>query len=256
MKAKKGRVRIIGKVVYHNNFQSKYLKNERTVFVWLPPSYEDNSGKNYPVLYMHDGQNLINPKTSFAGVDWRVDETATKLIKEKKIEEIIIVGIYNSKDRLLEYNDSKTGQNYMKFIINELKPFIDKNYRTLSDKNNSAVMGSSMGGLISFLITWYFPNVFSQAACLSTSFFYEDEKIINMVKNYNDKKKRINIYIDSGEDGLKEGQKMFCALSEKGFVIGKDLDYFYVPGAQHNEEAWANRLERPLIFFFGSKPTN
>ncbi len=112
-------------------------------------------------------------------------------------------------------------------------------------------MGSSMGGLISFLIAWKHPDVFSKAGCLSSSFYYNKDKILKMVKNYRGKKKNIQIYIDHGEDGLEKGQKMFSLLTEKGYIIGTDIDYYYAPGAAHNENAWAERLERPLLFFFG-----
>jgi len=242
--------KITGKVRYHKNFYSKYLNNERDIIVWLPPSYKMKSQKKLPVLYMHDGQNIMDPDTSFAGVDWQIDETATKLIKENKIEEIIIVGIYNTPDRLKEYSDSETGNKYIQFIINELKPFIDSTYPTKPDKDNSAVMGSSMGGLISFLIAWKYTDVFSKAACLSSSFYYDDEKAIRLVKENSEEKKKFRIYIDHGEDGLPRGQKMFAALTEKGYVIGTDIDYYYAPDAGHNEAAWADRLARPLTFLF------
>ncbi len=241
--------KIIGKVVYYHEFYSELLKNKRTILVWLPPSYYKNKEKKFPVLYMHDGQNIMNPETSFAGVDWQVDETVSRLIKDNLLEEIIIVGIYNSSDRIKEYSLGKTGIKYMKFVIGELKEFIDLNYRT--DKNNSAVMGSSMGGLISFLIAWTYPAIINKAACLSSSFYYDSGKAIKIVNNYKGLQKEIKIYIDHGEDGLEEGQKMLCALSSKKYVMGKNIDYFYAPKAEHNETAWAKRLDRPLLFLFG-----
>ena len=154
---------IVGKVEYHKEVFSPILNNKRDIVVWLPIGYnaQKNPGKKYPVLYMHDGQNIIDPKTAYVGKDWRVDETVMKLIKQKKIKEIIVVGIYNSPDRLDEYSWSEKGQNYLKFIVTELKPFIDSVYKTLSDKENTAIMGSSMGGLISFYAGWHYPDVFS-----------------------------------------------------------------------------------------------
>jgi predicted alpha/beta superfamily hydrolase len=249
-KRRQDRLRIIGEVKYHKQFYSSFLDNKRDIIVWLPRGYQLDRAKRYPVLYMHDGQNIMDPKTSFAGMDWRVDETLTKLIKHNKLREIIVVGIYNTPDRLEEYSDTEKGQNYITFLIKELKPYIDKNYRTLKDSENNAVMGSSMGGIISFLIAWNHPDVFSKAACLSSSFYYQDDKAIEMVKKYNGLKKKIKFYIDHGEDGLVRGQKMFCALTARGYLIGSDIDYFYAPGAEHNEKAWADRLERPLMFFF------
>jgi len=245
-----GRGSVVGKVRYHKNNYSHYLKNNRDIFVWLPPSYNKYKEKSYPVLYMHDGQNLINPKTAFSGKDWRVDETITKLVKEKKLKEIIVVGNYNTKDRIEEYSDSEKGKNYQKFLVDELKPFIDKNYRTLSDCKNTAIMGSSMGGLISFLAAWNYPEIFSMAGCISTSFYFNDEKILKMLDEFKGEKKPVKFYIDHGEDGLIRGQKVFCKLTQLGYVVGADLDYFYAPGAEHSETAWAERLARPLLFFF------
>ena len=244
----RGRKKIIGNIRFHKKFHSDYLNNERDVFVWLPPSYGDAIQKRYPVLYMHDGQNLMDPDTSFIGVDWQVDETVSKLIQAGILKEIIIVGIYNNEDRLQEYSDSEKGNNYMKFITEELKPFIDTNYRTISNARNNAVLGSSMGGLISLLIVWKYPDIFSMAGCMSSSFYYDNDKIFNTVSTGS--RPDIKIYIDHGEDGLTRGQKMFALLTERGFLIGSNIDYFYAPGAEHNESAWADRLERPLLFFF------
>ena len=248
---KAGKVSVVGNVEYHRDIYSRILDGKRDFFVWLPAGYEDNISKKYPVLYMLDGQNLIDPKTSFAGKDWQVDETTTKLIGEHKIKEIMVVGINNTKDRLEEYSDSEKGEKYRKFMIEELKPFVDSKYRTLSDSANTAVIGSSMGGLASFLIAWQHSEVFSMAGCMSSSFYYNDDKIFKMIDGYDGPKKHIKFYIDHGEDGLIRGQKMFCKLTQLGYVIGTDIDYFYARGAEHNESEWAKRLERPLIFFFG-----
>ena len=245
-----GRKKIMGNVRYHKNFHSNYLGNKRDVFVWLPPSYTLIPDKKYPVLYMHDGQNLIDPDTSFLGVDWQVDETVTKLIKAGRLKEIIIVGINNTEDRLEEYSDSEKGNKYMQFVAQELKVFIDSNYRTLKDSKNNAVIGSSMGGLISFLIAWKHSDVFSMAGCLSSSFYYDNDKVFEIVKDFTKPPRGLKIYIDHGEDGLVRGQKMFALLTSMGFVIGTNIDYYYARGAEHNEVAWAERLERPLLFFF------
>jgi predicted alpha/beta superfamily hydrolase len=244
---------IIGNVEFHREIYSQIMDNKRDFFVWLPPGYDLNPSKSFPVLYMHDGQNLIDPKISYAGKDWQVDETVTKLIKEYKMKEIIVVGINNTKDRLEEYSDTEKGEKYLKFIIAELKTFVDSKYRTLTDPNNTAIMGSSMGGLVSFLAAWKHPQVFSMAGCMSSSFYYNDDKVFKMIDEYDGAKKHIKFYIDHGEDGLIRGQKMFCKLTQMGYVIGTDLDYFYARGAEHNETEWAKRLERPLLFFFGKR---
>ncbi|MBT8380239.1 MAG: alpha/beta hydrolase [Ignavibacteria bacterium] len=243
---------VIGNVQYHRESYSHNLESKRDFFVWLPPGYNNSKDRQYPVLYMHDGQNLIDPKTAYAGKDWQVDETLTRLISEYKMKEIIVVGIYNSDDRLEEYSDSEKGKKYLKFLVEELKSFVDSNYRTLSDKQHTAIIGSSMGGLISFLAAWKHTEVFGMAGCMSSSFYYNDEKIFKTIDEYEGEKKHIKFYIDHGEDGLLRGQKMFCKLTQLGYIIGTDIDYFYAPGAEHNESEWAKRLERPLLYFFGN----
>ncbi|MGB5530601.1 MAG: alpha/beta hydrolase-fold protein [Ignavibacteriaceae bacterium] len=242
---------IIGNVEFHREIYSRIMNVKRDFFVWLPAGYDENIARSYPVLYMHDGQNLIDPKASYAGKDWQVDETVTRLIREYKIKEIIVVGIYNNENRLEEYSDSEKGERYRKFLIEELKAFVDSKYRTLPDNKNTAIMGSSMGGLASFLIAWKHPEVFGMAGCMSSSFYYNDDKVFKMLDEYTGPKKHIKFYIDHGEDGLIRGQRMFCKLTQMGYVIGTDVDYFYARGAEHNEKEWAKRLERPLIFFFG-----
>ncbi|HEX5743252.1 MAG TPA: alpha/beta hydrolase-fold protein, partial [Flavobacteriaceae bacterium] len=142
---------ITGSVKYHRNFKGKNLL-DRDIIVWLPPNYNNN--ERYDVLYMHDGQNLFDPRTSSFGVDWRIDETIDSLITSKKIKPLIVVGIYNTKDRSSEYLPAEMGKDYMQFIVYQLKPFIDKNYSTKSGRKHTSVGGSSMGGIISFALVW------------------------------------------------------------------------------------------------------
>jgi predicted alpha/beta superfamily hydrolase len=246
---------ITGTVKYHKQLMVKGLAYKRDVIVWFPPGYEKEKKRRYPVLYMHDGQNVIDPMTSFTGTDWQADEVADSLIRQKKIESIIIVGIYNSPDRVEEYSDTPKGRAYATWVANVLKPMIDKTYRTKKDRKNTAVMGSSMGGLISFLFVWWYPNVFYQAGCMSPAFIVHDFQSVKEVKAAK-KMKDVRIYMDNGtvelEDTLQRGlDQMKPALEAKGYVLGKNLDYFIDQGAAHNEAAWAKRLPRPMIFMFG-----
>jgi predicted alpha/beta superfamily hydrolase len=247
---------IRGTVKYHRGLVGEGLNYKRDVIVWLPPSYEKNVKKHYPVLYMHDGQNVFDPSTSFAGYDWRVDETADSLIKLKKIEEIIIVGIYNSPDRLPEYSDSPLGNAYMNFVITVVKPLVDSTYRTKPDRKHTAVMGSSMGGVSSLMFVWKRPDIFSMAGCLSSAFWYDEHKTLDEVQNDKGPKKDIRIYLDCGdrEKELVGGyQQMVAILKKKRFVKGKNLEYHLEAGADHNEQAWAKRVWRPLVFMFGKR---
>ncbi len=247
---------IIGEVNYHKDFKSNYLKHPRTLIVWLPPSYHKTTRKRYPVLYMHDGQNIIDPATSFAGVDWQVDETADQLIRQKKIEEIIVVGIYNSPDRLKEYSDTPKGRKYMKFLIKEVKPFIDITYRTQPDRSNTAVMGSSMGGLISLYLILKHPEVFSKAGCLSSTLGWRKGEILKLISKTKHLPKDIRIYFDHGgvggeTSGLPYFRKLRKLLLKKGMREGNDFLCFYDKQGDHSERAWAQRLWRPLTFLFG-----
>ena len=249
---------ITGNLQYHHNFYANQLKNERTIVVWLPKSYEKELQKYYPVLYMHDGQNLFDPKTSYIGVDWQMDETADSLIKKGEIEEIIIVGIYNTTDRIEEYSDTEKGRAYMDFIINDLKPFIDSNYRTIPDREHTAIMGSSMGGLISCFLIWRYPEVFSKAACLSTSLLWNNGALMKEIENFTGKKPKIKIYLDSSGQG-SEGrmkphyEKMNELLVSKGFVEGVDFAYYFDKEGDHSERAWEKRAWRPLKFLYGTE---
>lgn len=245
---------VTGTVYYHRELKGEGLDYARDLIVWLPPSYATDTLKRYPVLYMHDGQNIFDPKTSFSRYDWRVDEVADSLIKTGLMEEIIVVGVYNSPDRRLEYNISEKGEAYHSFLIDVVKPMVDSVYRTLPGVEHTATMGSSMGGLVSFLLTWEHPEVFSRAGCLAPLF---TGKLIDDVRDYDGPEKNIRLYIDMGGKGvdvelLPGFEKMIPVLKEKGFKEGENLKVFSDSTADHNERAWAVRVWRPLLFLFGT----
>ena len=246
---------IIGEIEYLHEFYSINLKNERDIVIWLPPSYH-YSDKKFPVLFMQDGQNLFDPNTSFIGHDWKVDEVVNGLIKDRLIQEIIVVGIYNTKDRLNEYNYfHPTGKRYAAFLIKELKPLIDENYRTFNKASETALMGSSMGGLISFQLFWNFPNIFGKAACMSNSFWVNDRQVFKMIKEKESQFSVKNrLYIDCGSEEtelIEDFRRMEKALKkinkEEVFSFGSYVDR----GSRHNENDWAKRLFIPLRFLFG-----
>jgi predicted alpha/beta superfamily hydrolase len=246
---------ITGTVKYHRQFKADSLK-PRDIIVWLPPSYYENSEKRYPVLYMHDGQNIFDPATSTFGYDWRLDEVADSLIRAGSLQEIIIVGIYNTQDRSREYSHSVLGYKYMDFIVSTLKPFIDTEYRTMPGKENTANGGSSLAGLISLMLVWNYPEVFSKAACISPAFKISVYNYVDTVINYSGKKKEIKLYIDNGGEGLESELQpgiddMIIALQNKGYELGKDILWHIDLIAYHSETAWAARIWRPLLFFFG-----
>jgi predicted alpha/beta superfamily hydrolase len=243
-------------VRYHREIKSSLLPYARDVIVWLPPSYWTNRRKRYPVLYVHDGQNMIDPATSFIGVPWGVDRVAKRLIKKGVIKEFIAVGIYNTRDRETEYAGGPRGKYYARFLVKQLKPLIDKTYRTLPDPKKTANLGGSMGGLISFLIAWWYPDICPNAGCFSSAFLWRHNSIIKEVAAYKKPKKNIRIYLDCGTRNLDRfllpGYKLMVdTLIEKGYRKGVDLDYFFDKDGDHTERDWSRRLWRPLTFFFG-----
>lgn len=247
---------VTGTAKYHRNVQGEGLL-ERDIAVWLPPGYETDATKRYPVIYAHDGQNLFDPATSFLGVDWGLDEVATELIERGAMDPVIIVGMYNTLDRTDEYMNSEKGQAYMKFVTGTVKPMIDKTYRTLPDRDHTSTLGSSAGGLIAFLLAWTRPEVFGQAACLSPAFLYGTNHAVRLVNEGPTPAQPPRFYIDNGgrdiEVRLQPGcEQMLEALDRAGYGKGEDYAWFHDPEAGHNEAAWGRRAEQPLTFLYGT----
>lgn len=249
------RGQITGTVKYHREVKGAGLK-DRDVVVWLPPGYE-NSTERYPVLYMHDGKNVFDPATSSFGVDWAVDEAMDSLIRAKQIPPMIVVGINNTDDRTLEYSPGKKGTAYMELVTGMIKPMIDQTYRTKSDRNNTFVGGSSMGGIISFMIVWTYPEVFSKAICMSPAFKNPDgfgyQFDFVKVVNETEKRNKVKFYIDNGGIGLESElqpgiNEMLDALKAKKYIEGKEFKFVLDEAASHNEAAWAERFPKAILW--------
>ena len=256
---------LTGAFGFHRSFPSRFLPHDRDVIVYLPPRYNRTKKTRYPVLYLHDGQNLFDGATAFIpGREWRVDETAQRLIKAGAIEPLIIVGIYNTGlDRVDEYTPTqddrlkKGGKAdlYGRMIVEELKPFIDDNYRTLSGREHTGLGGSSLGGLVSLHLGLRYAHVFSKLAIISPSAWWDNRVIIREVESL-EWKPPLSIWLDIGTaegDAVHALPPLRDALIEKGWELGSDLMYFEVPEAVHDENAWADRVEPILRFLFPSK---
>jgi predicted alpha/beta superfamily hydrolase len=219
--------------------------------VFLPPGYYENTLKKYPVLYMHDGHNLFFKEEAFVGNTWRTDEVLGMLDKMNAIEEVIVVGIHPN-DRISEYT-SPGYEGYGRFLVETLKPLIDAKYRTLTDPLNTAVMGSSLGGVVSFYLGWQWPDVFGKVACLSSTFAYRDNLLERI---FAEPKRKIRIYLDSGwpADNYEPTRSMRDRLIWKGYRPGSELFYLAFPQAKHDENAWAARSPIPFQFLFGKLP--
>lgn len=249
---------ITGDYRIHEGFHSRYLRFDRRVIVWLPPSYQKKPDLRYPVLYMQDGQQVFDPQTSTWKQDWQVDEWCARLMAEGKMREIIVVAAYSTEDRFIEYSPSLAGPEYGRFLIEELKPFIDREYRTLPGREVTAVAGSSMGGAISFYLAWTRPDIFFGAACLSPAFkFRNDQFSLDMVRgSARAPDTRIFLYCGLGdptEQELAQGMReMAGLLKARGFAPSRNLAVVEDASAKHSEAAWAKHTGQWLLFLFGT----
>lgn len=258
---------LTGNIQGHPNFPSKILGNRRDVLVYLPPGYRRFSRQHYPVLYLHDGQNVFDAATSFAGVEWGVDETAQRLIGKGLIEPLIIVAVFNmGEDRIHEYAPTRgvydqtserkkrsrgLARQYGDFLINELKPYIDKKYRTKPGAEFTGLGGSSLGALVTLAIGILYPQAFTRVIVMSPSIWWDDFSIYRLVDSIDDKPP-LKIWLDTGtnEPGWEQTRELRDRLVEKGWKVFGDLQYLEVEGADHSEGAWAARVDPALRFLF------
>jgi predicted alpha/beta superfamily hydrolase len=271
-----------GSINRFENFPSRYV-DPRNIDVWLPEDF--NINKKYGVLYMHDGQMLFDASITWNKQEWRVDETLSALFNKRSVREVIVVGIWNngklrhaeyfpakplqtfSKDQrktLLPTIEEPLADEYLKFIVKELKPFIDSIYPTKKDKRNSFIAGSSMGGLISLYAICEYPEVFYGAACLSTHWpgnFKANDEIPNAfndyLKNNLPSPKDHRIWFDHGTAGLDSlyspyQQMVDLSMQKKGFSKMNWITRVFV-GEDHSEDAWSKRLTLPFEFILDKK---
>lgn len=259
---------------------SPELNDTIDVDVWVPEGY--TTGKRYPVLYMHDGQNLYDSTTTWNGQSWEMDRTACELISSGDIEPLLIVGIHSDPARRVSQlmpekavrdagledlmaevklkGQPVLGDEYAAFVVNTLKPLIDKTYPTLSDRDNTMVMGSSMGGLMSLYLISEYPEIFGGAGCLSTHWYGSlnaGDKFGNAMMEYVagslPDPAAHRLYFDHGTSTIDAyygpwETKALLTAQEKGYQYGVNLDSYVDYGAPHEESAWSARVARPLRF--------
>jgi predicted alpha/beta superfamily hydrolase len=258
---------LTGNIKRHRAFPSKILGNRRDVLVYLPRGYRRLSRRRYPVLYLHDGQNVFDAATSFSGVEWGVDETAERLIKETLIEPLIIVAVANiGEERVDEYAptrgviDAKAkrrkrskglARKYGHFLMEELKSYIDRKYRTNPGAEFTGLGGSSLAGLATLVIGILYPQVFGRLLVMSPSIWWDNFAIYRLVDSIQ-QKPPLKIWLDTGtaEPGWEQARELLNRLVEKGLKLQKDLQYLEAQGASHSEAAWAARVEPALRFLF------
>jgi predicted alpha/beta superfamily hydrolase len=244
-----------GKLTIIPAFASPQLNNSRKLRIYLPASYDENAAKRYPVLYMHDGQNLFDAKTAAYGVEWGIDETVNRLVATGIMDEIIVVGIDNTPDRIVEYTpccDPKYGGGkldaYQDFVLDTVKPYIDRTLRTLPGKEHTAIMGSSLGGIASVIIAQRKPDVFSKAGGISSAFWWNNKDMVARLPA----RVPVRFYLDAGssDDGLAETTQVRDAMLKQGYRLDADLLFYADQGGKHNEKSWAARVDKPLAWFF------
>jgi glycosidase/predicted alpha/beta superfamily hydrolase len=258
-------------------FESRHV-DARRVDVWLPPSYARDPSRRYPVLYMHDGQNLFDPALSYIGVDWGLDEAVTRLAAEGRVREAIVVGIWNTPKRFAEYMPAKAvtesgvpddwpdmawirrqeivSDGYLRFLVQELKPRIDASYRTLPGRDDTAIMGSSMGALISLYALAEHPDVFGGAGCVSIHWPVADGIVADYLARHLPARDGHRLYFDYGTATLDAAyapyqRRVDAMLRAAGWREGKDFRTYEDAGAAHDERAWRARLAVPLEFLLG-----
>jgi enterochelin esterase-like enzyme len=253
-----------------HEFRSRVFRNTRFLRVWLPAGYDDaeNAGRHYPVFYLNDGQNLFEAATSFTGVEWRVDETADRLIGEGAVPPMIIVGIDNAgKDRIREYMPHRSmnpmmlrvqGRHYPDFLMKEVMPFVGRNYRVATGAENTGLGGSSLGGLIALYTAMVRPGAVGRLLVESPSLWASGRQAIRESRAVRIWPERIFLGVGTAEAGSAERSRTvvddvreLAAILRRAVLSEKRLRLMVKDGAGHNEEAWAERFPEALRFLFG-----
>ena len=268
---------VLGTLVYWPEFPSDVLGLARHVEIWLPPGYDERPEQRYPVLYMSDGQNLFDPRIANTGVDWGVDEAVMRLVEKGVIPPIIVVGAWSTEARGREYSPWHGAPEYARFLTEELMPRVNREFRTLAGPGNTAVMGSSMGGLLSFYLVTNHPDVFGTCGCQSTHFALSE----SIVKRYlrgvaaPADPDTVPFVVRDIEAGLEApaGARYFFAYGTRGLdadygppheivrewllaqgrIEGRDFVIREYAGADHNEASWRARIDDDLAFMFGGQ---
>ena len=243
-------------------FHSVELGNCRDVLVYVPPAYEQDPHRRFPVLYLHDGQNLFDTSTSFAGTEWGVDETAERLVQDGRVRPLIIVAINHAGSRRADEFAPKRDSHrhagggagaYARFVVQELKPFVDRTFRTQPDAAHTALGGSSLGGLVTLHIGLEHPAVFGALAVLSPSIWWDRRAVLARVQAL-PRRMPWRIWLDvgtaEGRDTVRNARALKRVLQQKGWTPGADLHYLEALDAPHSESAWAERVAPMLEFLF------
>lgn len=259
---------VVGDLRLHE-FSGRIYRNTRLLRVWLPPDYDapENATCHYPVLYLNDGQNLFDPATAFAGVEWQVDETADRLIREGKIAPLIIVGIDNATvDRIKEFLPYRSfsppvlrpqGKRYPDFLMNEVMPFVYERYRIARGPENTGLGGSSLGALISLYTAIDRPGIFGRLLLESPSLFVSNRRILKYSRYFRQWPEKIAIGVGTREAGREDKDRQVVEdvrelqrLLQHARLGHDRLRVRIDVGAGHNEAEWGKRFPEALSFLF------
>lgn len=254
-----GRQTVVGLSRLIAKFPSALLEDPRDLIIYLPPNYDapGQADTRYPVLYLNDGQNLFNEATSFAGIEWRVDEALEQLIQSGDIEPMIVVGIANTENRDAEYTPGQNLTVYGQMIVTEIKPMIDKRYRTKPGRGDTAIGGSSLGGLAAIGVAQAQPEVFGQVIALSPWLSLDDQPAADLLGGDLADLSGTGIYFDMGDaptdnypagaDPVADAQAFSAALDSAGVVHTSAI----IEGADHHEDDWAARIVDVFKLVYG-----
>ena len=238
------------------------LGRERTIRLYLPPSYESSPARRYPVIYMHDAQNLFDEATSSFGNEWGVDETMDEFARRRGFEAIVVGIDHGGDERIHELSPwtnpkygPAQGEQYMAFVVGTVKPFIDAHYRTLPDRQHTAIAGSSLGGLTSHYALLRYPQVFSKTAILSPSYWYSNEVYTQTAAHPWRADTRVWFYIGGreGDESVPDVRRMLPLLATPGRPV-PEISLHIDPDARHDERAWRAEFPRAVAWLFGVTP--
>ncbi len=230
------------------------LKTTKKIWVYLPKNYT-TSDKKYPVIYMHDGQNLFDAATSYAG-EWNIDETLDSIAAQ-----VIVIGIEHGGDKRMEeltpFKNEKYGggnaNNYLDFIVATLKPYVDKTYRTKPNAHNTALIGSSLGGLVSFYGALKYPYVFGKVGCFSPSFWFNRNEIFELMKKTKSFKTKVYFLCgdkEGDDDMINDLNKMEYQVNTKRCECLKLNKKVIIKEGQHNEKLWREGFKKAYLWLF------
>lgn len=265
---------VLGDLVYWRDVASEFLAEPRHVEIWLPPGYEDDVDRRYPVIYVADGQNLFDPRLANTGIDWGVDEAMVRNVEAGVHGPAIVVGVWNSSLRIQEYSPWHGAPAYASFLLEELMPRVDAAFRTLTDRDSTFHMGSSMGGLLSWYLVKEHPERFSACGCLSTHFPHSERGVTAFLgdRGKGDPTPYVladiragarvpegtRYFFDYGTEGLDADyapvhRQVRAWLLDQGRVEGEDFVIRAYPGAGHDEAAWRARVGDQLAWLLAGR---